>query len=146
MRLVQIAKPASSTFQVVTIKLFAMAMHTFNTVDEYFSSLSKESKAVLKQVRDAIRQAAPLAEEVISYNIPAIKQGGILVSYAAFKEHVGFYPTPGGISAFKEELSKYKSAKGSVRFPMDKPMPLALIKKMVRYRVAEEKAKGAKKK
>ncbi len=122
-----------------------MATKAFKTVDEYFSSLSKESKATLQEVREEIKQAAPKAEEVISYNIPGFKLNGILVAYAAFKEHAGFYPTPSGIEAFKAELSKYKSAKGSVQFPMDKPIPIALIKKIVKYRVREEEAKGKKK-
>jgi uncharacterized protein YdhG (YjbR/CyaY superfamily) len=82
--------------------------------------------------------------EVISYNIPGIKMHRVLVSYAAFKSHIGFYPTPGAIAAFKDELSKYQSAKGSVQFPLDNPMPLALIKKIVKYRVQEDNASGSK--
>ena len=122
-----------------------MATKSFKTVDEYFSSLPKESKGILQRVREAIRQAAPDAEEVISYNIPAFRFHGFLVSYAAHKEHIGFYPTPSGIDIYKSEIVKYKWAKGSVQFPMDKPMPIALIKKIVKFRVEETQAKVRKK-
>ena len=109
----------------------------FRTVDEYISSFSKPVQAVLSQVRSAIREAAPAAEEVISYNMPSFRLSGMLVYYAAYKNHIGFYPTPSGIEAFKKELAGYEGAKGSVQFPIDEPMPLALIKKIVKFRVKE---------
>ena len=118
----------------------------FKTVDEYISTFPAITKNVLKQIRKAIKEAAPKAEEVISYNMPAFNQEGMLVYYAAYKEHIGFYPTPGGIEAFKKELSVYNSAKGSVQFPLDKPMPLALITKIVKFRVKENLEKASLKK
>jgi uncharacterized protein YdhG (YjbR/CyaY superfamily) len=109
----------------------------FKTVEEYINTFPAATKKILQQLRKTIKDAAPNAEEVISYNMPAYKQEGMLVFFAAYKEHIGFYPTPGGIEAFKKELSVYNSAKGSVQFPIDKPMPLALITKIVKYRVKE---------
>jgi len=93
-------------------------------------------------LRKTIKTAAPAAEEVISYNMPAIKQNGILVYYAAYKAHIGFYPTPSAIEAFKKELSKYESSKGAVRFPLDQPLPLSLITRIVKFRIKlnQEKA------
>ena len=120
----------------------------FKTVDEYLSAFPANTKSVLKDLRKTIKQAAPQAEELISYNMPAFKLHGMLVYYAAYKEHIGFYPTPSGIEAFKKELSIYEGAKGSVKFPIDKPIPLDLISKIVKYRVKEnlEKAGAQKKK
>ena len=109
----------------------------FNTVDEYISSFPKGTQALLKELRNKIRQSAPMAEEAISYNIPAFKLKGMLVYYAAYKNHIGFYPTPSGITAFKQELSGYKTAKSAIQFPLDQPLPLALIGKIVKYRVRE---------
>lgn len=107
------------------------------SIDEYISLFPKDVQEILEQVRAAIKKAAPEATEAISYAIPTFKLNGNLVHYAAFKKHIGFYPVPSGLKAFKKELSKYKQGKGSVQFPLDKPMPLALITKMVRYRVKE---------
>ena len=118
----------------------------FKTVDEYIGTFPVATKKIMQQVRKTIIDAAPEAEEVISYNMPAYKQEGMLVFFAAYKEHIGFYPTPGGIEAFKKELSVYNSAKGSVQFPIDKPMPLALITKIVKYRVKENQEKASLKK
>jgi len=118
----------------------------FKTVDEYIGTFPVATKKIMQQVRKTIKDAAPEAEEVISYNMPAYKQEGMLVFFAAYKEHIGFYPTPGGIEAFKKELSVYNSAKGSVQFPIDKPMPLALITKIVKYRVKENQEKASLKK
>ena len=115
----------------------------FKTVDEYIGTFPVATKKIMQQVRKTIIDAAPEAEEVISYNMPAYKQEGMLVFFAAYKEHIGFYPTPGGIEAFKKELSVYNSAKGSVQFPIDKPMPLALITKIVKYRVKENLEKAS---
>jgi uncharacterized protein YdhG (YjbR/CyaY superfamily) len=109
----------------------------FKDIDSYIATFPKDVQVVLEQVRDAIKTSAPKAEEVISYGMPAFKLHGMLVYFAGYKQHIGFYPTASGIAAFKDELSKYKNAKGSVQFPLDKPMPLALIKKMVKYRVQE---------
>lgn len=109
----------------------------FKDVDSYIATFPKDIQAILEQVRNVIKSSAPKAEEVISYNMPAYKYLGMLVYFAGYKQHIGFYPTASGITAFKTELSNYKNAKGSVQFPLDKPMPLALIKKMVKYRVKE---------
>ena len=120
----------------------------FETVDEYLSAFPKNIRDILKELRQTIKQAAPQAEEVISYNIPAFKLNGMLVYYAAYKEHIGFYPTPSGIEAFKKELSRYEGAKGSVQFPLDKPIPFDLISKIVKFRVKKnlEKTKSKEKK
>jgi len=118
----------------------------FKTVDEYFSTLSHDSKGIMEQVRNTIKQAAPQATEVISYNMPAFKMHGILVYYAAHTAHIGFYPTASPIEIFKDELSAYKYSKGAIQFPVDKPMPLDLISKIVKFRVQQDQAKAKKKK
>jgi len=110
-------------------------------IDEYLAGFPAEVREMLGQVRAAIRRAAPDATEAIAYGIPTFVLNGNLVHFAAFKNHIGFYPTPSGIAAFKDELSAYHSAKGSVQFPIDRPMPLALIGRIVRFRVKEAKAK-----
>lgn len=108
------------------------------TVHEYFSALPEETRLVLQQLRNAIRQAAPQAEETISYNIPAFKsKGKMLVWYAAFKKHVGFYPRASGIAAFQKELAGYKTSKGAIQFPIDKRIPVVLVKKIVKFRLQE---------
>jgi len=109
----------------------------FKDIDSYIGSFPPEVQELLNQLRSAIRKAAPEAEETINYSIPTYKLNGNLVHFAAYKNHVGFYPSPSGIQAFKEELSIYKNAKGSVQFPIAKPLPLELISKIVRFRVAE---------
>lgn len=116
------------------------------TIDEYIKEFPKEIQTVLKQMRATISKAAPRAEEAISYAIPTFKLNGNLVHFAAFKHHIGFYPGPSGIEAFKKELAKYEGAKGSVQFPLDQPLPLALISKVVKFRVGENEAKSKKKK
>ena len=93
-------------------------------------------------MRATIKKAAPKAEEVISYSMPAFKLNGMLCWYAAFKNHIGFYPRVSGIETFKKDIEKYKWAKGSVQFPMDKPLPLALVTKIVKFRVKENAAKS----
>lgn len=120
----------------------------FKTVDEYLSTFSGSTKKLLQQLRQTIKQAAPQAEEGISYNMPAFKLNGPLVYYAGYKEHIGFYPLPSAIEAFKKELAGYEGSKGTIRFPVDKPLPLGLIEKMVKFRVKEalEKADRKKKK
>lgn len=109
----------------------------FKTVDEYLSAFPQNVKDILAELRKTIKQAAPHAEELISYNMPALKLNGILVYYAAYNKHIGFYPTASGIEVFKKELSGYKFAKGSIQFPLDKPLPLELIIKIVKFRVAK---------
>jgi uncharacterized protein YdhG (YjbR/CyaY superfamily) len=114
-------------------------------IDEYIKEFPKEVQPLLEQVRTTIKQAAPQAQEVISYSMPAFKMNGILVWFGAHTKHIGFYPMASGMEAFKKELSIYKSAKGSVQFPFDKPMPLELITKIVKFRLAENIQKTKKK-
>jgi uncharacterized protein YdhG (YjbR/CyaY superfamily) len=118
----------------------------FSTIDEYIQTFPKDVQKILEQIRAAIKEAAPGAEEAISYQIPTFKFNGNLVHFAAFKNHIGFYPAPKGKDLFKKELSGYKGGKGTVQFPFDKPMPLALIQKIVKYRVKENSEKINKKK
>jgi len=110
-------------------------------VDAYLATFPETTQAKLNQIRAAIKKAAPKAEEVISYGMPAYKLNGMLVYFAGYKTHVGFYPTPSGIEAFKKELSVYKGAKGSVQFPLSEALPLALITKIVKFRIAENEEK-----
>ena len=110
----------------------------FKTVDEYLSTLPESTKVKLQKLRETIKKAAPQAEELISYNMPAIKMRRVLVYYAVFKGHIGFYPTASPIEAFKKELSSYEGSKGAVRFPINKPIPLQLVSKIVKYRVKED--------
>ena len=105
--------------------------------DEYISNFPVETQEKLKQLRMTIKKAAPDADEVISYGMPGFKLSGMLVWFAGYSGHIGFYPRPSGIEAFKKELSAYKGAKGSVQFPMNKPLPLGLITKIVKFRVKE---------
>jgi uncharacterized protein YdhG (YjbR/CyaY superfamily) len=106
-------------------------------VDEYIAGFPKDTQKMLKQLRETIIKAAPGAEELISYQMPAYKYHGTLVYFAGYKNHIGFYPTASGIEAFKKELSVYKGAKGSVQFPLDKPLPVSLISKIVKFRMKE---------
>jgi uncharacterized protein YdhG (YjbR/CyaY superfamily) len=116
------------------------------TVDEYLKPFPPEVRNKLEQLRQTIKAAAPEAEELISYMMPAYKQNGALVYFGGYKTHIGFYPTARGIEAFKKELSGYEGSKGTVRFPIDKPLPLGLISKIVKFRVKEnEEKKKAKK-
>jgi len=116
-------------------------------IDEYIAGFPKDIQKMLEAVRTAIRKAAPAAEETIKYAIPTFTLNGNLVSFAAWKNHIALYPAPRGIEAFKKELSAYEGAKSTVKFPMDSPLPLALIGKMVKFRVKKnlEKAKAKKK-
>ena len=109
----------------------------FKTVDEYMSTLPMDARNKMEDVRKTIKQAAPDAIEIISYNMPAFRLNKILVYYAAHTHHIGFYPMASGIEKFKKELSGYKSARGSVQFPINEPMPVKLIEKIVRFRVKE---------
>jgi uncharacterized protein YdhG (YjbR/CyaY superfamily) len=121
---------------------------TAKTIDEFIANSPKEVQAILKKIRTTIKRAAPDAEETINYGIPTFTLKGNLVHFAGFKSHIGFYPTPSGIEKFKKELSVYEGAKGSVKFPLDKPIPYGLIEKIVKFRVKEnlEKAEMRKKK
>ena len=114
----------------------------FKTIDEYIATFPKNVQNILEELRRAIRESAPEAEEVISYRMPAFKLNGILVWFAAFKNHIGFYPKTSAIEAFKEELSDYEVSKGTVRFPLDKSIPFDLVKKMVKYRAKENLARS----
>lgn len=106
-------------------------------VNTYIAGFPKPTQKLLKQMRESIRKAVPEAEEVISYMMPAYKYRGPLVYFAGYAKHIGFYPTGSGIAAFKKELSDFKGSKGAVQFPLDMPLPLRLITKIVRYRVME---------
>ncbi len=109
----------------------------FISIDEYIATFPEEIQKILDELRATIKASAPDAEEKISYRMPTFYLKGNLVHFAAFKNHIGFYPTPGGIQAFKDELSIYEGAKGSIKFPIDKPLPLKLISKIVEFRVIE---------
>lgn len=113
-----------------------MNMEEINTIKKYIAASPPEVRQILQEMRQTIEKAAPEAEETIAYRMPAYKLNGKpLVYFAAFENHIGFYPTPSGITRFSSELAKYKSAKGSVQFPLDEPMPLELIEKIVKFRV-----------
>ncbi|HSL45545.1 MAG TPA: DUF1801 domain-containing protein [Anaerolineales bacterium] len=118
----------------------------YETMDEYINAFPDDVKAILNELRQTIRDAAPDAEETINYQMPTFTLNGNLVHFAAFKNHIGFYPTPTGIEAFREELAPYKGAKGSVQFPIDEPLPLPLIRRIVEYRVKENSERKQKKK
>ncbi len=112
-------------------------MKNFQTIDEYIASFPKKIQLILQQLRQAIKESAPDAQEAISYRIPAFKLKGNLVWFAAFKDHVGFYPRASGIAEFREKLSAYEVSKGTIRFPIDRPIPLDLVKEIVKFRVKE---------
>jgi uncharacterized protein YdhG (YjbR/CyaY superfamily) len=112
------------------------------TVDEYIAAFPKEVQQLLSQMRKTIKAAAPKAQELISYGMPGYKYHGMLVYFSGFAKHIGFYAVPSGHAAFKKELAGYKQGKGSVQFPLDKPLPLALVKKIVQFRVKENEAKA----
>jgi uncharacterized protein YdhG (YjbR/CyaY superfamily) len=112
------------------------------TVDDYIAGFPAEIQSILRQIRSIIRETVPDAEEVISYQMPTYRLGGNLVHFAAFKNHIGFYPTPRGVEAFQDELAPYQHAKGSIRFPLNQPIPYALIRKIVAFRVNEMLEKG----
>ena len=121
-------------------------MKSSRDIDEYIARFPSDVRKILERVRRTIRKAAPEAEEAISYQIPTFKLKGNLVHFAAWKEHIGFYPTSSGIRKFKKELSAYEGAKGTVKFPMDEPMPLDLIARIVKFRVRENLERAAAKK
>ncbi len=113
------------------------------TIDEYITGFPEDVQVILQKIRQTIKAAAPNAEEAISYQMPTFKLKGNLVHFAAFKNHIGFYPVPSGIEQFKEELAVFKQGKGSVQFPLDKPMPYDLIRRIVLFRVEEALAHAA---
>ena len=115
----------------------------FGSIDAYIATFPKHVQDILNTLRATIRAAAPDAEEKISYQMPTFTLKGNLVHFAAHTNHIGFYPTPSGIAAFQDELSGYKGAKGSVQFPLEQPLPLDLIHRIVQFRVAENLANAA---
>ena len=115
-----------------------------DTIDAYIAGFPAEIAALLQKVRATIRKAAPDAEEAIRYKVPTFLLNGNLVHFAAFKNHIGFYPAPSAIQKFRKELSAYEGAKGSVRFPFGEPIPYALIRDIVKFRVAENRSKKKK--
>jgi uncharacterized protein YdhG (YjbR/CyaY superfamily) len=118
-------------------------MKTYNTVDDYLSGLPKTAREGLERFREVIRKAAPReAEDVIHYNMPALRWNGILVWYAALKGHIGFYPRASAILTFQEELTNYKTSRGAIQFPIDKAIPTSLVRRIVRFRVKENERRG----
>jgi uncharacterized protein YdhG (YjbR/CyaY superfamily) len=119
------------------------------TIDEYIAGFPEDVRFILEKIRLIIREAAPESFETMNYGIPTFVYGGNLVHFAAYKKHIGFYPAPSGIEKFKEELAAYEWAKGSVQFPLEKPIPYDLIRKIVEFRVSENleknRAKGKRK-
>ncbi len=115
------------------------------TIDAYIAGFPEEVQAILQQIRRTIHETAPEATEAISYGMPTFKLNGNLVHFGAFKSHIGFYPVPSGMAAFQDDLAAYKQGKGSVQFPLNKPMPLDLIRRIVEFRVQESKAAKASK-
>lgn len=114
-----------------------MKQQTPADIDAYIAGFPPEIQAILQQIRAIVREEAPAARETISYQMPTFVLGKNLVHFAAFKNHIGFYPTPSGTEAFKAELSAYQGGKGSIRFPLDRPIPYDLIRRIVRFRVGE---------
>jgi uncharacterized protein YdhG (YjbR/CyaY superfamily) len=118
----------------------------YSTIDQYIRTFPKAVQATLEKFRRTIKRAAPDAEEAISYQMPTFKLKGNLVHFAAFKNHIGFFPGPTGVVVFKKESSAYETSKGTIRFPMDKPLPLSLVTKVMKVRVKENLDWAAKKK
>ncbi|MFH6982913.1 iron chaperone [Marinoscillum luteum] len=116
------------------------------SVDEYIADFPIEVQEILKAIRKVIQQAAPEATESISYGIPTFSQNGVLVHFGGYKQHIGFYPAPRAIEVFKEELSGYEGGKGTIKFPLNKPIPMELITRIVQYRLAENLNKSKNKK
>jgi uncharacterized protein YdhG (YjbR/CyaY superfamily) len=107
------------------------------TIDEYIATFPEYIQEILQKIRQAIKESAPQAQEAISYRIPTFKLNGNLVHFAAFKDHIGFFPTSSGVDAFQKELSGYETSKGTIRFPLNKSIPFDLIRKIVKFRVKE---------
>lgn len=115
---------------------------TYESIDHYISTFPPDIQEILEAIRQVIREAAPDAVEKISYQMPTFAQQGNVVHFAAFKNHIGFYPAPSGIDEFEQELAPYKAGKGTIQFPLGKPIPYDLITKIVKFRVAENIAKA----
>jgi len=130
-------------FAEIKHSIYSRIMHPFTNIDEYIATFPESTKHLLEQIRETIAKAAPAAEEAISYAMPTFKLHGNLVHFAGYKNHIGFYPGAGGIAAFQKEIDKYKNAKGSVQFPLDKPLPLALVTKITKYRVKQNIEKAS---
>lgn len=113
-----------------------------NTIDDYIDAFPDDVQAKLHRIRNTIRKAAPAAREGISYGIPTFKFHGNLVHFAGYDNHIGFYPAASGINAFKKELTGYATSKGTVRLPLDEPLPLALIRKIVKFRMKDNLERG----
>lgn len=118
---------------------------SITTIDEYIDTFPIDVQEILRSVRKTIIKSAPEAEETISYMIPTFKLHGNLVHFAAYKNHIGFYPASSGVRTFANELTSYKTSKGTIQFPIDQPMPLGLIRKIVKFRVRENAEKAKKK-
>ena len=118
---------------------------TPQSIDEYILNFPSEIQEILENIRKVIKESAPEAEEKISYAMPTFVLHGNLIHFAAFKNHIGLYPTPSGIENFKDELLKYKGAKGSIQFPLEEPIPYELIRKIVEFRVVENIKKAEEK-
>jgi len=118
------------------------ARRQFKNIDDYIAMFPKNVQHKLNELRSAIKESAPEAEEAISHGMPTFELNGNLVHFAAYKRHIGFYPTHSGILAFEEKLSVYKHSKGAVQFPIDGPIPLDMVREMVRFRVKENLTKG----
>jgi uncharacterized protein YdhG (YjbR/CyaY superfamily) len=110
-------------------------------IDNYIEGFPEETRKLLRKMRETIIQAAPQSEETIKYMMPTYVLKGNLVHFAAYKSHIGFYPAPSGINAFRKELSAYKTSKGAIQFPLDKPLPVKLITEIVKFRVNENLSK-----
>lgn len=109
----------------------------YKDIDDYISTFPPDVQRVLQEMRQAIKESAPDAEEVISYRLPAFRQNGILVWFGAFKDHIGIFPKASGIEAFRDRLAGYEVSKGTIRFPLNKPIPLGLVKEIVKFRAKE---------
>jgi len=120
-------------------------MRTFSDINAYISEFPEEIRVILKQIRKTIQQTAPEAKEAIKYGMPTFVLNGNLVHFAAFKNHIGFYPAPSGIDAFIDELVVYRTGKGTLQFPLGKPIPFDLISKVVKFRVEENMKKTKRK-
>ena len=114
------------------------AKQNYQTIDAYIKTFPEDIQEVLQTIRQTIKKAAPESEELISYKMPAFKQHGILVYFAAFKNYIGFFPTASGVKEFENELSEYQISKGTIKFPLDKKIPLGLISKITKFRAKEE--------
>ena len=118
---------------------------SIKTIDEYVAQFPKDIQVLLEKMRTIISKAAPKAEEAMAYGIPTFKLHGNLVHFGGYKSHIGFYPAPSGIEAFKKELAEYEGSKGTIRFPLDKPLPATLITQVVKFRVKKNLEKVKKK-